>query len=156
MNCEKTWKECLQSLFEPVHSLQQQQRNSLPVSSPQLQRRPVRRRRELVSLRVRSGIRRTGLPHQWVAWELAEGEGSVGGRGRGWKAAVGKREPIVSGRQIRKPFRKTGLTSRLSAEPRPVRRLGALSRGPLGEKPSRKTFSGPECYPIEAFHTDPL
>lgn len=83
-------------------------------------------------------------------WQRERGQ--VGGRGHGWKAAVGKREPIVSGRQIRKPFRKTGLTSRLSAEPRPVRRLGALSRRPLGEKP----FQGQSVIQLKRFTPIPF
>lgn len=50
----------------------------------QLQRRHLRRRRELVSLRVRLWIRRTGLPHQWVPGNRrgrVEGSGGRGVRG---------------------------------------------------------------------------
>lgn len=83
------------------------------------------------------------------------GRGSGGREGQGWKAAAGEREPIVSGRQIRKPFRKTGLTSRLCAESRSelrsVRRVGALSRGPLGENPREKPFQDQSVIQLKRF-----
>lgn len=110
----------------------------------QLQRWHLRRRRELVPLWVRPGVRRTRLPHQWVPGNRrVEGVRWAGGV-RGERPWPGKREPIVWGRQIRKPFRKTGLTSRLTAEPRSelrsVRLVSALSHGLLGETLKKSLF----------------
>lgn len=57
---------------------------------------------------------------------------------------AGDREPIVSGRQIRKPFRKTVLTSHLCADLRSelrfVRRVSALSRGLWKERGTDRSF----------------
>lgn len=68
---------------------------------------------------------------------------------------VGERELIVSGRQIRKPFRKTVLTSPLCAEPRSelrfVRRVSALSRGLLGEISSEKPFQNQSVIQLKRF-----
>lgn len=88
-----------------------------------------------------------------------EPEGACGGvrwaGGQRWKAAAGEREPIVSGRQIRKPFRKTVLTSPLCAEPRSaprcVRRVSALSRGLLGEISSEKPFQEQSVIQLKRF-----
>lgn len=75
--------------------------------------------------------------------------------GQRWKAAAGEREPIVSGRQIRKPFRKTVLTSPLCAEPgselRSVRRVSALSRGLLGEISSERPFQSQSVIQLMRF-----
>lgn len=118
-----------------------------------LQRRHLRWRRELVPLWVRPRVRRTGLPHQWVPgnWRVEGVRWAGGVRGE----RPGKREPIVWGRQIRKPFRKTGLTSCLSAESRSelrfVRRVSALSRGPLGETLREKPFQDQSVIQLKRF-----
>lgn len=126
------------------------------VSSLQLQRRYLCRRCELVSLWVRPRIRRTGLSHQWVPWEP---EGACGGvrwaGGQRWKAVAWECEPIVSGRQIRKPFRKTVLTSPLYAEPRSelrfVRRVTTLSCGLLEEISSERPFQKQSVIQLKRF-----
>lgn len=76
---------------------------------------------------------------------------------QGWKAAAREREPIVSGRQIRKPFRKTVLTSPLCTErgqswslsDRSVRSPVAL----LGESSSEKAPAEPKRYSFKEFKT---
>lgn len=88
-----------------------------------------------------------------------EPEGACGGvrwaGGQGWKAVAWECEPIVSGRQIRKPFRKTVLTSPLCAElrsaPRFVRRVTPLSRGLLGEISSEKPFHNQNVIQLKRF-----
>lgn len=83
-----------------------------------------------------------------------EGSGGWGGV-RGERPRQGERDPIVSGRQIRKPFRKRVLTSPLRAEPgselRSVRRVSALSRGPLGEISSEKPFQNQSVIQFKRF-----
>lgn len=68
---------------------------------------------------------------------------------------MGEREPIVSRRQIRKPFRKTVLTSPLCADPRSelrfVRRVSALSRGLLGEISSERPFQHQSVIRLKRF-----
>ena len=64
---------------------------------------------------------------------------------------AGEREPIVSGRQIRKPFRKTVLTSEPGSELRLARRVGALSRGILGEISREKPFQNQSVIQLKHF-----
>lgn len=83
------------------------------------------------------------------------GGGQAGGRGQRWKAVAWEREPIVSRRQIRKPFRKTVLTSPLCVEPRSelsfVRRVTTLSRGLVGEISSEKPFQNQSVIQLKRF-----
>lgn len=79
---------------------------------------------------------------------ISESLGTGGGGGRVWRGSKvkgrgrvgGEREPIVSGRQIRKPFRKAVLTSPLRAEPRSALRSDQTGRCALPRPSGRNLF----------------